>query len=127
MAELEAEWSEKHKGNVKKIYFCQFDGLDHWIKIGCCNDVAARFKALAVQFPTDLKLLASFVGTHQDENRIHHYFKDYYLRNEWFEAEKPIWDMIEKINNGTFNIEDLPQSPKVSIAHYFRIKRQEAK
>jgi hypothetical protein len=65
------------------VYFVQA-GEDGPVKIGFATDVASRLNAMRTSNPEELRLVACFIGTYEDERAMHALFAKYRKRGEWF-------------------------------------------
>lgn len=88
-------WQIGDTGSRTWIYFIQ-DAVTRSIKIGSANQPALRLAQLQVGNGSPLLLLATMSGTRTDESRLHHRFKRYRLRGEWF---RPAPELLQFIDN----------------------------
>lgn len=80
------------------IYFIQAGGAVGSIKIGFSDNPSGRISNLQVGNSKEIRLLAVWPGTKQDEHRIHRIFQHLRLRGEWFQAT---WEVIEFAHHGS--------------------------
>jgi hypothetical protein len=78
------------------IYFatCQEDP-DFPIKIGYATELKSRLGGLQTGLPWKVVLLASFVGTRDDERKLHLYYRHDRLLGEWFKRSADLIELIK--------------------------------
>jgi hypothetical protein len=77
------------------IYCVEIVGHD-LLKIGYSAQAAHRVKSLETAIPFELKVLACFPGTRQDERAFHIRFKHLNCRNEWFYKDDSILEALKE-------------------------------
>ena len=65
-----------------------------YIKIGYSTDVERRMDGIMCDNPNELTLLACFPATMKTERKLHDAFSHCRYRNEWFHADKDIYEFI---------------------------------
>lgn len=83
------------KREEKRVYFAQ-DGDGGPIKIGVSGQVEERMRSLQRATPRPLRLLATIPGSHRDERDLHKRFAELRIHGEWFKAEAPLLEFIQK-------------------------------
>lgn len=82
------------------IYFIEAVGLAA-IKVGWAKrSVQRRLSQLQIGCPVELRLLFSMVGAPLHERLLHHRFKAFRLRGEWFRADFELRRYIEDLCEG---------------------------
>jgi len=82
------------EGGLKMIYFAQ-QGKSGPIKIGFTdNDVRTRLYQLRTSSPTQINLIGTIHGDKEKESSIHEYFKEFHIKNEWFQPTTEIFNYI---------------------------------
>jgi hypothetical protein len=100
------------------VYFIQAGDR---VKIGFAKDVAARLAQLQTGNACRLKLLAVIPnGSHALERRLHAFFAEHRVRNEWFQFSGNMATLIKSIREGA-----KPYS-EAEIAHYAQLKWKKA-
>ena len=95
-----AYYDKTYRDDKDKVYFIT-DG--EYIKIGYTkNKVVARITTMETGNPRHLEVLGVFLGTKQDEARLHKMFGHLHVVREWFAYDKEIVEYIERCK-----IEDL--------------------
>lgn len=94
---LDREPARAEKNSPGSIYVIEAAGSD-CVKIGFSRDTASfRLSQLQTGCPFELVVLGSMPGTQADEKSIHHQFRKYRIRGEWFRVEGPISEFIENV------------------------------
>lgn len=83
------------------IYFILNEQNNH-VKIGFSNNPDKRLSTLQTACSHDLKLLLSFYGDREVEKYLHNKFKKYHVKNEWFDYNDQIKDLILYLTHFTF-------------------------
>jgi len=78
------------------IYFVQETPPNGPVKIGFTGRRVKNRMAEGQTFvPKELIVLAEAYGTKEDEARLHHLFRFYRVRGEWFSYDAPIKELID--------------------------------
>lgn len=83
------------------VYFIA-DSENKYIKIGYTIDIQERLKGLQTSSPLTLYLYKIIPGNTIDEKTLHKEFKEYHLRNEWFNFTNELKDKIDNLNSDRF-------------------------
>jgi hypothetical protein len=87
---------------MTKVYFLQCGG-DGPIKIGItARDIEYRLNDIQSNTPFEIKCLATISGSLKHERWLHHKFRNFRLRGEWFNAADQILELVENINSARF-------------------------
>jgi hypothetical protein len=81
----------------RRVYFIRA-GANGPIKIGSANNVARRMNGLQTASPYPLRLLASIVGSTEDEFGLHKRFAADRLHGEWFTPSPDLLAYIESVS-----------------------------
>jgi hypothetical protein len=82
---------------MRGVYFVT-DGSA--IKIGFSVDATQRLPNLQTATPRDLRLIASFPGSEDDEASLHAHFCHLKIRGEWFTADEELLTFIADLERG---------------------------
>jgi hypothetical protein len=91
------------------VYFVRRVDGEGPIKIGFSGTPWTRLNTLDVSSPYELRLVAKIKAPPETELRFHNLFRDAHVRREWFRPIAELLVTIERINAGTFDIEELPE------------------
>jgi hypothetical protein len=88
--------SERRAAGTKVVYFIQSKATGE-IKIGWTGGpVSERINMLQVGNPSELVLLATMPGGPNRERYVHHKFRDFKVRGEWYVPVPELMDFIVK-------------------------------
>jgi excisionase family DNA binding protein len=73
------------------IYFIRYD---QFVKIGISTEPHRRMEALQTGNTTKLELLLCFLGDKQSEAELHHRFRTYREKGEWFRIDGDLADFL---------------------------------
>ena len=112
---------------MTQIYFAQahVSKSNKPIKIGLSHDVAGRIYDMQVGCPVQLTLLASFEGLARHERLLHKKFYKHNIRGEWFKSSNEILKIIDEINSGRFNPDDICMKEGMPELHPKQMKKDE--
>ena len=68
------------------------------LKVGVTQDLSKRFRALRVECPEEMHVLALADGTKDDEARLHAALMDEHSHREWFRRTPKMGAVIDAIN-----------------------------
>lgn len=91
-----------------KVYFIKPVGVDGPIKIGVTDSPMRRLGQINGWSPVPLEIAATVDGDGEIEERFHSAFIEHHDRLEWFRGHADILNVIERINDGSFDIDTLP-------------------
>ena len=92
------------QAGLGRVYFVG-DGASGAIKIGFTTKCPVhRTKTLQVGNPRQIRYLASFVGTAEDEARMHDRFAAVRVRGEWFKATSELWAVVSECRRSAAGI-----------------------
>lgn len=83
------------------VYFILNKENNH-VKIGFSNNPDKRLGQLQTSCSHDLKLILSFYGDKDVEKYLHNKFKQFHIKNEWFEFNEKIEDLIYYLNDFSY-------------------------
>lgn len=66
------------------------------VKIGITNDLKKRLHSMQSGSPCDLVMLAHFPGSREDEQELHHRFRELRSHGEWFRDTKEIRELFRR-------------------------------
>lgn len=78
------------------VYFVNVSKTSQY-KIGCTTNLDNRICALQTATPNKLTLIHSIAGGYKTEKYLHKVFKQYQIRNEWFDLPDYVSDEIKNI------------------------------
>ena len=101
---------------LTRIYFIKPIGFETPIKIGHSVSPDKRRETLETWCPFPLEIVAQIEGPRDLERRFHALFADLHERHEWFRISNELQAVIREINEGTFDIDALPEPVKLPVA-----------
>lgn len=78
------------------IYFAEMTRLS-LVKIGYATDVPSRLASLRTSSPFEIREIAQYFGTKEDERKLQRLLKPIHYKREWFRYTDDIYDLIEDI------------------------------
>lgn len=69
----------------------------NYYKIGCTSNIEKRLLSLQTSTPSDLEVTHTFIGGYKTEYYLQQVFKNYQIKNEWFELEENHIELIKKL------------------------------
>ncbi|WP_230280240.1 GIY-YIG nuclease family protein [Croceicoccus sp. Ery15] len=99
---------------MKRVYFIKPVGMDGPVKIGCSQSPTSRRDALSTWSPFELEIVAEIEGGFDTEQCFHAMFEEQHQRREWFSWSEQLQDVIDSINAGTFDFNDLPGPKRIT-------------
>lgn len=95
---------------ARHVYFMRPVGMQGPVKIGCSHVTEARRLVLSKWSPFKLEIIAKLPGQFDLERRLHNKFRRQHSHCEWFEWSPELQAVIEAINDGTFDVDTLPEA-----------------
>lgn len=95
------------------IYFIGTPDGDEPIKVGRTTQPSARLRAIQVNYPRRIELLAYYPGPYVAERQFHSRYKEHKAFGEWFHRHPLILGDIAALKAGTFDPSCLPPAPKM--------------
>lgn len=91
-----------------QIYFARPVGQKGPVKIGCSGSPSLRLSSLGSRLPWKIEFAAKRPGPYDLERRLHAKFLPLHLRHEWFSWSPEMQEVIDAINDGSFDPDSLP-------------------
>lgn len=100
---------------MTQVYFIRPIGMEGPIKVGCSFSPDGRRQTLDTWSPFALEVIATIEGGIDLERRFHALFVETHQRREWFGWSERLAATIAAINDGSFDVQSLPQP--LYVAH----------
>jgi len=85
------------------------------IKVGFTTDLAARIRNIRSSHPYYIDLFATYVGTLEDEKKIHERLRPHRLVREWYHPNEAVYDLFEDIYEYQFaTLTSQPDAPSLT-------------
>lgn len=91
-----------------QVYFLKPVGMAGPVKIGASIAPQDRMITYARWSPFKLEIAAQMPGGLELERRFHAAFRFLHSHGEWFKGHPDISDVIKRINDGSFGVDELP-------------------
>lgn len=85
------------------IYFVTFD-LET-VKVGFATDVRSRLSQIQVSSPAELTEIVRYLGTPDDEGRIHNLLRQHRIRGEWFDWNDEVDGFMEDMFDALISLQ----------------------
>lgn len=97
------------ESHPKLIYFIRPVGAVGPIKIGCSRWPGHRLDIYRQWSPVPLEIIATMIGDHALERRLHAQFYEHQTHHEWFAATPELVATVEAVKAGKFDPATLPK------------------
>lgn len=97
-ANAERSMSDAKDGSCV-VYFVQESGMDA-VKIGVTGNLKRRIDVLRVNSPFEMRILAHVPGDERLEKYVHHCFRSFCVRGEWYRSTPELLACIEELKEG---------------------------